>query len=90
MDDLDDPSEIIITKRNPDGSTTTTKVNPQTQPENRRFSPRTPNVPFPNGYPSGLTPQQERRIREAWKERQRELREKKELERNPEPPRTPQ
>jgi len=92
MDDLENPSEIVITKRNPDGSITTTKVNPPKQPNsnNWKFNSKIPNTPFPYGNPSGLTPQQERRIREAWKEKQRELRDQKERPRNPEDPPTPQ
>ena len=90
MDDLDDPSEIIITKRNPDGSTTTTKVNPPKQPNRRKFNPRVPNVPYEFSVPEGLTPQQERQVREAWKERQREIRERNERQRYQTNPQTPQ
>lgn len=92
MDDLENPSEIIITKRNPDGSVTTTKVNPPKTPNTNtwKFGTKPPNAPFPYGYPSGLTPQQERRVREAWKERQRELREKREQQKDPVEPPQPQ
>lgn len=90
MDDLDDPSEIIITKRNPDGSVTTTKVNPPKHPNTRQPNPSIPTAPFPYGYPSGLTPQQERRVREAWKQRQRELRERNERQREANEPPIPQ
>jgi len=91
MDDLENPSEIVITKRNPDGSVTTTKVNPPKHPNANtwKFNPKAPNVPFPYGNPSGLTPQQEKRVREAWKEKQRELREKKERQKDPEDPPQP-
>jgi len=92
MDDLENPSEIIITKRNPDGSVTTTKVNPPKHPNSNtwNFGTKAPKAPFPYGNPSGLTPQQEKRVREAWKEKQRELREQNERQRVPDDPQKPQ
>ncbi|KXK02840.1 MAG: serine/threonine protein kinase [Acidobacteria bacterium OLB17] len=90
MDDLDDPSEIIITKRNPDGSVTTTKVNPPKRPNTRRYKPNAPEFPFSNGSPSGLTPQQERQLREAWKAKQLELRRNRQRAKEPNQPPAPQ
>jgi len=88
MDDLENPSEIVITKRNPDGSVTTTKVNPNNSRKLNtwKVGPKPPNAPFPNGYPTGLTPEQERRVREAWKEKQRELREQRQRQREAQEP----
>ena len=65
------PGDIVVTERNADGTTTTNIIkNGQRPPPEGRRSPRNPMNPFPNGFDMrNLTPQQQRRIKAASRNR---------------------
>jgi serine/threonine protein kinase len=71
MDDLEDPKNVTITTKNPDGTVKTMKVDPSLQPNMQRPPP--PGFdPFPRGIdPSKMTPEQRRKFQQLMRQRGR-------------------
>lgn len=92
MDDAEDPKNVTITTRDPDGTTKTMRVTPQAPPPGR-MPPPGGFDPFPRDFdPSKLTPEQHRKFQQMM--RQRQLQQQQRMRQmpppvRPDPKRTP-
>ena len=72
MDNLEDPKNMTITTRDPNGKVQTMRVTPQIPPPDRRGPPPAGYDPFPPNFdPSKLTPDQRRKFQQMMRNRQR-------------------
>ena len=70
MDNLDDPKNVVITTKNPDGSVKTLRVTPPVPPPGR-VPPPGGFDPFPRDFdPGSLTPAQRRKFQQMMRNRQ--------------------
>ncbi|MEQ1643746.1 MAG: serine/threonine-protein kinase [Pyrinomonadaceae bacterium] len=71
MDNLEDPKNVVITTKDPDGTVKTLRVTPQMPPPDRRGAPPPGFDPFPRDFdPNNLTPAQRRKFQQLMRNRQ--------------------
>lgn len=72
MDNMDDPKDVVITRKMPDGTVKTFRVDPMMPPPNTHVRPPRRGDPLPPNFDWRIfTPEQRRKLQEAMRARQR-------------------